>query len=356
MKKILIVDQDTDNLSILSEALIPYDIFRIITAENVRQAAELLEQSEFDLVITELYLPEINGLKLLVYLKKKFPKTHAIAMLKLSKPEIQPKLSALGVQYYFIKPLNVTYMVDAIFDELNIVPTGRIHGISLASFLQLVDIEKKTCTLKITCGADTGMVHCLDGEVIAAETGNLTGKKALYRIMFWKKALIEIEEECRKSDREIEIPLMYLLMESHQIEDENKDGKQQEAGKKITNEDNNPEKLLSEADAQKIKYYLADSDDVDEYGIFDENGKVQYTNNTSDSFLSINFSFYINTGLSVGDVLDISLNCIDIYTKSRARYILFKYQNIIIIAGLKPGCRSMDFMKRFKLQDKGKNE
>ena len=347
MKKILIVDQDTETLSMLLEALKPYDIFRVITAENVKQAAELLEQSKFDLVITELYLSEINGLKLLVYLKKKFPETHSIAMLKLYKSGIKSKLKSLAVQYYFVKPLNIPHIINAVFDELNIAPTGRIHGISLASFLQLVDIEKKTCTLKITCGANTGLVYCMDGDVIAAETGSLTGKKALYRIMFWKKTLIEIEDECKKSHKEIDIPLMYLLMESHQIEDENKDKMQQKTKKVLSNgnTDYKPKELLKKADIEKLKNFLDNSKDVDEYGIFNEYGELQDSSNVSDLLLSINPWVYISAGTDVGEMLDISLHCIYIYTKLRVCYALFSYHNNFIIAKLKPGCRSIDFTK-----------
>lgn len=348
MKKILIVDQDVDTISMLSDSLIPYDIFRIISAENARQAAELLEQSRFDLVITELYLPEINGLKLLLYLKKKFPKTRAIAMLKSHKPEIISRLDKMAVQYYFIKPLDTAHILDAIFDELNIVPAGKIHGISLASLLQLVDIEKKTCTLTITCSGKTGLVHCMDGEVIAAETGSLTGKKALYHIMFWKKTIIEIEEECRKTHRDIKIPLMYLLMESHKIEDENKDNNQQKTVKDLPGESD-------DYDLKTIRSILDNSSEIYEYGIFDSHGNIQYIKNESGLLSTLNPVIYINIAADLGNILDNHLNRIVIHTSNRVKYSLFTYHNRFIIVKMIPGCKSMDFINKFKLQAEGHN-
>ncbi|NJL60126.1 MAG: DUF4388 domain-containing protein, partial [Desulfobacteraceae bacterium] len=40
-------------------------------------------------------------------------------------------------------------LIKAVVADLNIASEGRIQGISLPSFLQLINMEEKTCTLRI---------------------------------------------------------------------------------------------------------------------------------------------------------------------------------------------------------------
>ena len=97
---------------------------------------------------------------------------------------------------------------------------GQLQGISLDSFLQMVQMEKTTCTLKVVSGKKEGVLYILNGNLIAAATEGLENLDAACAIISWDDTLIEIENRCEKSENEINQPLMHVLMEGLKLKDE----------------------------------------------------------------------------------------------------------------------------------------
>ena len=97
---------------------------------------------------------------------------------------------------------------------------GQLQGISLDSFLQMVQMEKTTCTLKVISGRREGFLYILNGDLISAETQGLTNLDAACAIISWDDAVIEIENACSKTKNEINQPLMHVLMEGLKLKDE----------------------------------------------------------------------------------------------------------------------------------------
>ena len=97
---------------------------------------------------------------------------------------------------------------------------GQLQGISLDSFLQMVQMEKTTCTLKVVSGKKEGLLYILDGDLIAAETQDLQNMDAACAIISWDDTVIEIENSCAKTENEINQPLMHVLMEGLKLKDE----------------------------------------------------------------------------------------------------------------------------------------
>ena len=65
------------------------------------------------------------------------------------------------------------------------------------------------------------ILYFRNGELINAETGSLRGEEAARKIINWENSIIEVDDICRKNKREIDKPLMHILMESARIKDEN---------------------------------------------------------------------------------------------------------------------------------------
>ncbi|MFO7713267.1 DUF1566 domain-containing protein [Desulfosarcina sp.] len=97
---------------------------------------------------------------------------------------------------------------------------GQIHGISLPSFLQMSEMEGATYTLRVTSGDRTGHLYLDGGSLIAARYADQTGNAAAYRIISWDSAAIQIEAADPDQVREINDPLMHVMMESLKIKDE----------------------------------------------------------------------------------------------------------------------------------------
>jgi len=192
-KKILVVDDDPIIRSIASGALKAFDEFIVLTAENGKVASRLLDIIKIDLVLTDLEMPEMNGLQLISHMAKSNYLIPVIALTWVMTPETQTRLEILGVSQYLEKPLDMDALIKIVFQEINSGTGGEIHGISIAGFLQLVETEEKTCTLTIRSDFGVGYLDFLKGGLIAAETGELRGEEAAYQIIAWEESAIEIQ-------------------------------------------------------------------------------------------------------------------------------------------------------------------
>lgn len=112
---ILLVDDETAFASGLADGLEMYgDRFHVITAENGKQAVDLLKTAVFDLVITDLNMPVMNGFDLLEYVKRERPGTRVIVISMLSGPEVSSRLNGLGVTQFIEKPVDFRAVLNRI--------------------------------------------------------------------------------------------------------------------------------------------------------------------------------------------------------------------------------------------------
>ena len=65
MGRILAVDDELDMLALLKMIVEGYSDHRVVTTSNPLEAAGFLEKETFDLVLTDLKMPGMDGLELL---------------------------------------------------------------------------------------------------------------------------------------------------------------------------------------------------------------------------------------------------------------------------------------------------
>ena len=219
-KKILIVDDDPATVRLLQQSLKGIDKLEIFTAEDGRKAIKLLNKANFDLLVCDIFMPHINGLQLLNYVNKHIQGIRVIVLTGDGTEIMEDKIKSIGSYQFYEKPLDMNVFKDSVLRELRSASTRQIHGINISSFLQLIDIEGKICTLTVRSHGNVGYLYFRDGELIAAETEGKRGEEAALNIIGWNNSIIEIADVCRKNKREIEKPLMQILMESARIKDE----------------------------------------------------------------------------------------------------------------------------------------
>ncbi len=336
MKKILIVDDNAETRNALLAEIRAYNEFKVLSADSAKIAATLFKTQRIDLLITELNLPGINGFKLLSHIKKYSPDTHAIAITRIFSSQIVEKLKSIGIFYYFNKPVKIDSLIDVIFEQFD-SPSGSIHGITLASFLQLMHIEQKTCTLTLSTNKNIGVIYCLKGETIGAQTDELTGKAAFYKIMEWENPSITIKEGCKNTDRQIDVPLMHLLMESHQVIDElgGDDSEAIENGRDAEAEDLNYKKLASR---------LSGTPGISNYEIFNCNNTILNETPPSNRAFKMSPLEFFSMGNEISSIVGSSLKYSTIIQSDRSSYLIGKSNNYYIRAKLKPGTKVGDLI------------
>ena len=77
--------------------------FEVDVAFNGEEALKLLEKGSYDLVITDLMMPRVDGFKILKEIKEKGITTPVIVTSNLSQEEDEKKAKELGARDYFIK-------------------------------------------------------------------------------------------------------------------------------------------------------------------------------------------------------------------------------------------------------------
>jgi CheY-like chemotaxis protein len=221
VKKVLIVDDTSVVRSFLTRAFKPHESeFGVLTAENGKEALEIITNFKVDLIITDIEMPVMDGFELLAYLNSNCPEIPVFVMTANGSPEIEERINALGSIKYFEKPMNIDILIESILEELHAGAKGKIEGIGLASFLQLIEMEKKTCTLTVQSKGKTGKLYCLKGTVLTAEAGEFKKEKAVYQLLGWDNPAIALENVCIKKEKEINRPLMSVIMEGLKIKDE----------------------------------------------------------------------------------------------------------------------------------------
>lgn len=98
--------------------------------------------------------------------------------------------------------------------------SGRIAGVNLSSFLQMVEMEQKTCTVNVLTPSNMGQIFFYRGVIVDAGAMNSKQVSALYDILSWNNFTIEVEENTTKKHNVINLPLMHIIMESAHRADE----------------------------------------------------------------------------------------------------------------------------------------
>jgi len=102
---------------------------------------------------------------------------------------------------------------------------GRVENITLASFLQLLELERKTCALAVASLGRRGRLYLREGHLVGAETAGLRGQEAALEVVTWESADIEIAESLPPFEPEIDAGLRFLLMEGMRLKDERDQGR-----------------------------------------------------------------------------------------------------------------------------------
>jgi hypothetical protein len=124
----------------------------------------------------------------------------------------------MGAISILSKPPRLTILMEAIRAAAQFEPTGMVRGIGLNSILQLLNWEKKSCTLTVKSEVGMGLLYLKQGEVVHAAYRAEEGLNAAYEILTWDRPDIEFVETCRV-DPTIDLPLTELLMNAAMVFD-----------------------------------------------------------------------------------------------------------------------------------------
>jgi DNA-binding response OmpR family regulator len=190
LKKVLIVDdEETLTWSMAKSLSKDKDKYEVMIANNGKEALNILRNNDIELVILDIRMPDINGLDLLVRIRKEQPKTKVIIMTAYGSSDVQREANRRGSLFYIEKPFEISDIRKIIIDLIGKKRgfRGRVVGIQLTDVIQMNCLSRLTTALTVTRDGEKGVIYLNEGEIIHAECGNKKGTDAFYQILSWQE-------------------------------------------------------------------------------------------------------------------------------------------------------------------------
>lgn len=225
--KILILDDEEQFLELCRELLgtLPTQP-DVRTASSGAHAIALLEAEPYSLLLTDLRMPSMDGFQVLAIVRRRFPGLRTVVMTGVTEDEYRTRAYAMGIDMYLEKPKtaqDIKMFVDCVESLLAREESGGFRGVqskTLTDIVQMESLSQSSVTLKFTNGPFIGKIWLLNGDLIDAEMGELTGEAAFKKIMSWRSGTFENLPADTKRERRIMNSVQGLLLDSAQMLDE----------------------------------------------------------------------------------------------------------------------------------------
>ncbi len=118
---LLVVDDNRDNAALLARRLERHD-FKVITTNSGIHALQSLEQQDFDLVLLDILMREMDGIETLSRIRDKYTLLELPVIMATALTDSQDVVGALnaGANDYVIKPLDIDVVVARIQNQLKL--------------------------------------------------------------------------------------------------------------------------------------------------------------------------------------------------------------------------------------------
>jgi len=229
--RILIVDPDYSQDSALVLRL-SNDGYEIVGVPDAREAAKIILDSGTDLVISEVNLPETEGMRFCRALRESST-TARIPFFFLTRERgdrLATQCLEAGADDFFAKPPDLEMLSIKIRNILALKSSrgtrsgisGTLADLGFTDIIQSLTTSEKDVEIQLQSGSKKGVIYIQQGEIIYAQTQGLEGQDAFYRMMTWQDGEFEITACSDVPPRNIYESAMSLMLEGARIADERK--------------------------------------------------------------------------------------------------------------------------------------
>lgn len=218
MKTLVLVEDEPTTLRFYGVGLKGLQDWRVLTAENGQKAVDLLRKESVDLLVTDLNMPIMDGYRLIAWSYERFPSMPIIVLTSMTELEPQAKAREAGALRVLSKPVRLSLLMEEVRLLGSRRAPGFVRGLALSSLLQLLNWEKRSCTMTVRSAGQVGYLYVKEGELIQAACGAEEGFPAAYEVLSWPRPEVEFVEACRV-ERVIDLPIAEILMNVAMFQD-----------------------------------------------------------------------------------------------------------------------------------------
>jgi predicted regulator of Ras-like GTPase activity (Roadblock/LC7/MglB family)/ActR/RegA family two-component response regulator len=253
MKRVLVVDDEADMLWMLQRNLNKdMEEVEILAAESGEEALSILSDKKIDLVISDINMPGMNGLDLLVEINNRYPETGVIIMTAYPSNTYENQAMMSGSLRFIEKPFDIKEMRKIVEETLHSEEgfQGTIDGVDLMDIVQFNGLSRATAALKVATDKNEGMIFFKDGAVVHAMCDSENGESAFFRILSFQGGSLQ-------NIRGVEPPVVSIKksLESLMLEAANRSDESPEDQKAFQQDESDLEELdfdmLEQADDEE---------------------------------------------------------------------------------------------------------
>ncbi|HJB24242.1 MAG TPA: response regulator transcription factor [Candidatus Jeotgalibaca pullicola] len=144
MNKILIIEDDLNHLELYKSFLLQSQ-FKVVTAQNGKEALEILDKQAVDLIITDVMMPEMDGYEFSGLLREAGDETPILMITAKDTFEDKKKGFRIGIDDYMVKPIDVNEMVlrvEALLRRAKILHENELRMGNTILYQETLQIEE----------------------------------------------------------------------------------------------------------------------------------------------------------------------------------------------------------------------
>lgn len=182
MHTALLVDDDPLSLHLLRLGLEHLGGFATLCARDGEEAIAVLESRPVDLLVTDLAMPGLPGQDLIRYVEAFH--AHVPVIVVSGVPFEETGLATREKAVCFMpKPVDPRLLAQEARWVMQALEPNRIRGVVLPDLLQVFNLERKTCRVRVQGDGSFGTIHMQEGDIVHAAIGSCRGERALGRML-----------------------------------------------------------------------------------------------------------------------------------------------------------------------------
>jgi DNA-binding NarL/FixJ family response regulator len=191
-KRLLLIDDDP-NLILLVKDYLEFRGYEVVTAENGREALELLEQDTPDMIICDVMMPEMDGYSLVEHVRKDVRMNWIPVLFLSAKGQSQDRVKGLstGADVYMVKPFEpeeLVAQVESSLKQASRLMVRQSKGADGNPKMQVpFDVELTPTELRVVQFVARGMANReiadelnVSQRTIESHVSNMLGKTGLH--------------------------------------------------------------------------------------------------------------------------------------------------------------------------------
>jgi len=243
--------------------------YTVFAANSGEDALNIIKQQEgmIDVLITDVNMPGMNGLDLLVQARSVYPKLQVIVMTGYGSKEVSKTATERGALFYVQKPVSIKQLQEYVEQALDTRKAVGFRG--EVQTLNLIDIVQMYCLGQIKAALtisrvqhgkeEKGVIYFENGQITNIVFDNRQPEHAFNYLISWKHGNFTTEYGESSPERTIHKSWEGMLLQATQVHDEGRTPTEQEGSEQSDDEE------LSEAFAGLEELAeISDSEEVSE--------------------------------------------------------------------------------------------